>query len=341
MCEGVANQAVDSLICNSLPDASILLGFMGGEPLLNRRVIHSATRYAAKAAQAAGRKIRFSITTNGTLITEEDAKLFSEYPFIVQVSLDGPPEINDEARPLKGGSGSYERVIAGLEMFSRFGRPKTLSCRVTVTPSSGRLLPILEHLISLGFDDVGFSPVLVSPDPKCSFSKLDFDQLLVEMAECALKTSVELAAGRPFPFSNFLTALSEIHKGTHRPYPCGAGATYLSVNTEGILYACHRLVDDPAFEMGDLANGPNYSRRRELLKRSHVDTIEPCRACWARYLCGGGCYHEVSRRGRVACDYIRGWLDVCLASYAELSTECPEMFEKIEDVKIAASEDYA
>jgi uncharacterized protein len=54
--------------------------------------------------------------------------------------------------------------------------------------------------------------------------------------------------------------------------------------------------------------------------------MEPCRSCWARYLCGGGCYHEVERRGRIGCDYIRGWLEFCLAAYAELSAARPDYF---------------
>jgi uncharacterized protein len=59
-----------------------------------------------------------------------------------------------------------------------------------------------------------------------------------------------------------------------------------------------------------------------------VDLAEPCQRCWARYLCGGGCYHEVSRRGRVACDYIRGWLHFCLESYVQLLERRPDYFER-------------
>jgi uncharacterized protein len=52
--------------------------------------------------------------------------------------------------------------------------------------------------------------------------------------------------------------------------------------------------------------------------------MQPCSTCWARYLCGGGCYHEVARRGRPGCDYIRGWLAFCLGAYAELSMIYPQ-----------------
>ena len=53
---------------------------------------------------------------------------------------------------------------------------------------------------------------------------------------------------------------------------------------------------------------------------------EPCRGCWARYLCGGGCHHEVIARGRPACDYIRGWLHWSLGAYARLSAARPDYF---------------
>jgi uncharacterized protein len=57
-----------------------------------------------------------------------------------------------------------------------------------------------------------------------------------------------------------------------------------------------------------------------------VHRQEPCRNCWARYMCGGGCHHEVIHRGRPACNYIRGWLHYCLQAYIRLLERCPEYF---------------
>jgi uncharacterized protein len=151
--------------------------------------------------------------------------------------------------------------------------------------------------------------------------------LLERMVECGEAALREIGAGRRFPFGNFETAMQQINRGTHRPYPCGAGAGYLSANAEGDLYACHRLVDDQAYAMGDVTAGSDHAARARHLAASHVDGMQPCRSCWARYLCGGGCYHEVTRRGRVACDYIRGWLDFCLRGYTELLDARPAYFE--------------
>jgi len=56
------------------------------------------------------------------------------------------------------------------------------------------------------------------------------------------------------------------------------------------------------------------------LRDRHVHRQDPCHRCWARYLCGGGCHHEVIARGRPACDYIRGWLHYCLGAYLRLTS---------------------
>lgn len=326
MTADMARRAVDRLLAEARPGADLVLGFMGGEPLLNRSVVHGAARYAAEAGRTSGHRVRFAITTNLTLLRPEDAALFAELPFTVAVSVDGDQSVNDDLRRMKDGSSSYERVREGMRVLDAHGRPRHLAARVTITPRSGDLLPLLDHLLGLGFDEVGFAPVLVSPDPELAFGEEDFTLFLERMVACGEKALSELEAGRAYPFGNFETALQQIHRGTHRPLPCGGGAAYLSVSAEGDLFTCHRLVDDPAHAMGSVADGSDQAARAAHLARSHVDSMEPCRSCWARYLCGGGCYHEVSRRGRVACDYIRGWLDFCLRAYVDLSARRPEYF---------------
>ncbi|MEQ8967716.1 MAG: radical SAM protein [Azospirillaceae bacterium] len=327
----VAKASIDRLIAESEPGGRITVGFMGGEPLVNRPLVHAATAYAREAAAKAGRRVRFSLTTNATLIEPDDARLFAENDFAVSVSVDGPRALNDRLRPMRSDAGpgpasSYDRMVRGIEVLNRHGRPAHLSARITVTPRTGRLLPVLEHVLGLGFDDAGFAAVLVSPDPSLAFGPAEFDTFLGHMAECGEAAKAALMAGRRFPFTNFETALHEIHRGSHRPYPCGAGAGYLSANAEGGLYACHRLVDDPGYAFGDVHEGSDVAARADHLAAAHVDRQEPCRSCWARYLCGGGCYHEVSRRGRLGCDYIRGWLAFCLSAYAELSQARPDYF---------------
>ncbi len=199
----VAQATVDRLIAESNPGSDLVLGYMGGEPLLNRTLVHETTRYAARAAQEAGRRIRFSITTNATMLRPQDAELFAEFPFTVTVSVDGNREQHNAIRVMNNGSSSYDRLLEGLALLNRYGRPRHLSARVTVTPRTGDLLPVLDHIVSLGFDEVGFASVLVSPNPALAFSKDDFPLFLERMIACGEKALREIVAGRRYPFGNF------------------------------------------------------------------------------------------------------------------------------------------
>ncbi|WP_327733608.1 SPASM domain-containing protein [Streptomyces nojiriensis] len=326
-----AFDAVDRLLAEAAPGADVVVGFMGGEPLLARDLLHEVVAYAERAGAAAGNRVRFALTTNLTTVRPEDARLFADHPFTVTVSLDGDRKGHDALRRAPGGGSAYDRLRAGLDVLARHGRPRHLAARVSVTPLTGRLLDVLEHGIGLGFDEVGFAAVVSAPDPAYEITADAFTGFLDRMVECGEKALRELSAGRAYPFGNFQTAMHQLHRGTHRPYPCGAGAGYLSASADGNLYACHRLVDDPAFAMGSLAEGSDVAARARHLAVRHVDRQEPCSSCWARYLCGGGCYHEVSRRGRPGCEYIRGWLAFCLRAYVELSAAAPEFFRTAAD----------
>ncbi|WP_406365047.1 radical SAM protein [Streptomyces sp. NBC_01546] len=326
MPRATAFAAVDRLLSEAAPGAGVVVGFMGGEPLLARELVHEVVGYATRAGAETGHAVRFALTTNLTTVRPEDAELFAAHPFTVAVSLDGDRAGHDALRTAPGGGSAYDRLRAGLDVLNRHGRPRHLSARVSVTPYTGRLKDVLEHGIGLGFDEVGFAAVVSAPDPAYEIGASAFAGFLEQMTECGEAALAALAAGRPYPFGNFQTAMYELHTGGHRPYPCGAGAGYLSASAEGGLYACHRLVDDPAFRMGSVAGGSDRAARAEHLAARHVDRAEPCRSCWARYLCGGGCYHEVARRGRPGCDYIRGWLAFCLRAYVELTESAPEFF---------------
>jgi uncharacterized protein len=166
--------------------------------------------------------------------------------------------------------------------------------------------------------------MLSSPSAELEMQQGDLEVLLGELIECGRQCEDHIIAGTPYPFANFLDAMREIHRGTHRPYPCGAGASYMGVSAEGGLFACHRFVEDDKGRMGTVANGPDRSKQNAWLAERHVHRQEPCNSCWAKYLCGGGCHHEVIYRGRPACDLIRGWLTFCLQAYVRISDRRPE-----------------
>jgi uncharacterized protein len=322
-----ANEAVDLLLAQAGEGGKATLAFLGGEPLVNRSVVQAVTQRAAELAGRRGIALSFSITTNGTLLNQADAAFFETHGFAVTVSLDGPRETHDRLRPYKSGAGSFDRIMRNLQPLLARQRRMQVSARVTVTPGNLDLRRTLDDFIAAGFRSVGFSPVLSAPDAGSGELRgEDLARMLEGMIDCGRAFEQKLIAGERYPFENMVNAMREIHRGTHRPYPCGAGAGYFGVSADGELAACHRFVGDPEGAMGNLA-AVDRDRQSRWLAERHVHRQAPCTQCWARYLCGGGCHHEVIRRGRPACDYIRGWLHYCLTAYLRLSRQRPDWFE--------------
>lgn len=325
----VARQAVDGLLGGVERGGRASLAFMGGEPLTERALMRRVTEHAAALAAQRGVQLQFALTTNATLLNEDDARFLAAHRFTVTVSLDGEAELQDALRPTLGGTGSHARILARLQALLALQAAGGLqaSARLTVTTRHHDLRASVEHLIGLGFHSVGVSPALHSRDAALALNREHMQGLLAQMTAVAIEAEAHWLRGERYPFSNLLAALQEIHRGTHRPWPCGAGAAYLGVAADGQMTACHRFVGDDSAALGDVQHGADDAARAAWLAPRHVDRQQPCSGCWARYLCGGGCHHEVQQRGRIACDFIRGWLAHCLAAYVRITDARPQWFD--------------
>ena len=103
----------------SVPEVTV--AWQGGEPTMMgveffRRSVELANRYLKP-----GQKAVYTIQTNGTLLDEEWAQFFKEHEFLVGISIDGPREMHDTYRVNKGGRGSFDQVIRGLEHLKAAG----------------------------------------------------------------------------------------------------------------------------------------------------------------------------------------------------------------------------
>jgi uncharacterized protein len=98
----------------SLGIESILIGFHGGEPMMQKKHHFAAMCDTFLNDLSPLCSIGFSIQTNGTLIDNEWISLFEKYKVGVGVSLDGPKHLNDQHRVDHSGRGSYDRVYHGI-----------------------------------------------------------------------------------------------------------------------------------------------------------------------------------------------------------------------------------
>jgi len=98
---------------DTLAPERLVLTFFGGEPLLNMPVLyHLAERLHAACA---GRGVEFliNIITNGLLLSREMVERLNPLGLNgIKITLDGDRDAHNRSRPLRGGQGTFDRIIA-------------------------------------------------------------------------------------------------------------------------------------------------------------------------------------------------------------------------------------
>lgn len=101
---------------------SIHLSLHGGEPLLLGKQVFTNLLDIFEAEISPCCSLTKSVQTNGTFLDKEWLDLFVEREVLVNVSLDGPPEVNDSHRVDHRGRGSYMQTARGLSLLTERAR---------------------------------------------------------------------------------------------------------------------------------------------------------------------------------------------------------------------------
>ena len=108
LAEKAINMYLDT--SNEAPDR--VISFYGGEPLLKIELIKHCVEYVKK--KSIEKKVRFAMTTNGTLLTMDIARFLAENNFEVLISLDGSKNEHNEYRKFANGKGSFDTIMNNL-----------------------------------------------------------------------------------------------------------------------------------------------------------------------------------------------------------------------------------
>lgn len=337
MTEETARESVDFLLREAGKVAHIT--FFGGETLLNFPVLAKTIDYAKRRAAEEGKDVDFSLTTNATLLRPEIIEFIAEHRIGVTISIDGPKEVQDKFRVFNNGSGSYDLVAPKIRELLKRHRSRPIGARVTLTSGNMDVTRIFKHLTEdIGFWEVGFAPVTTAAARGYAISDEGYDRMLGQFRDLAHEFLEASVANRHHGFSNVKETLEELHKGVSKAFPCGAGLGLLGVATDGDVALCHRFAGSDAHKVGTVRDGVDREAQTAFLQKHHIANKTDCSVCWARPLCSGGCYHEAhTRYGDTAhanlhyCEWIRGWTEVCLEIYGELSVRNPAFFAQFED----------
>lgn len=330
MPETVAQAGIDLLLARSGRLKTVNVSFFGGEPFLNFPLIQAATLYAEAQALARGKAVRFSAVTNGTPLTPEMIDFVKAHHIQVQVSMDGPAAVHDANRPFRAGAGSYESVCRGSALLKTAQRHPT--ARATAAHGNLDAPAVLAHLQSLGFGSVHVEPALWNSGAG-TMNDEDVAALMRQEEEIAARIVAGIDAGEVHEYHALTRLIRETRViKERRRYFCGAGRGLLCLSAEGKFYPCHRFAGQEPFCLGTLQTGLD-DRKRQPFRLLHVDARPGCRECWARYLCGGGCWdHANSAHGELAmpdetksCRIMRRRLELAMAVNAILKeSRAPE-----------------
>jgi len=322
-----ARKAVRYLLDNSADQKYVTLIFFGGEPLLNMPAIRAATSEAISYGGEIGKKVRFSLTTNGTLLDAEIVKFLHHHRVSVAVSMDGPPHIHDRNRPDESGKGTYAGIVSRLKILLK-NSPVPVAARVTLEPDQwDEVVEVFDHLTGLGFHEVGIAPV--SPVSKSLLPSDGQEAALLSGFKSLARRFVSHAGkGHVMPFSNILDLLGRIHLGQTKPISCGAGFGYMAMDARGRFFPCHRMAGQEEYCSGSLGTGIDSDRISSCLGTLNKGRHKSCSKCWARTLCAGGCHYENHLRENqlglprgTSCRFIRSWLDLGMKTYAALRAD--------------------
>lgn len=281
--------AIDFLLNNSGDRVNLELDFFGGEPLMNFDVVKQIVAYARSKEKEYNKNFRFTITTNGMLLTDDKIDFINKEMSNVVLSIDGRKEVNDRLRVRVDGSGCYDKILEGYKNLVSKRGDKDYYVRGTYTKYNLDFSNDVIHLYDLGFDQVSVEPVMADENMPYAITDEDVDTISQEYELLAEKLENIRKDGGFCNFFHFMLDLDQGPCAIKRLRGCGSGNEYVAITPDGDIYPCHQFVGIPEFKMGNLEEGTFDNGIKERFAKTHVYAKEDCKKCWAKFYCSGGC----------------------------------------------------
>lgn len=293
MAEATVDKSLDFAFRAAAGAPRVALHFGSGEPVIEFRQLRALVDKALRRAAETGQTVGFELTTNATLVTPEIARFFADHPFNIRVSCDGPSAIHDRFRPMANGRGSYALVERGLGHLL-----DALPDRVTVNSvicSGTRLIDLWQWAKGLGVRHYHAIKVGSGKGDDAALAARDLADFIEDNEAIADEIFETLARGeRPIDYQ----PMTKVVRRLLLPQPvtrfCGVAASYVGIAADGAIYPCFRHLGLKEYRLGDVESGVDDGRRRDYRRNeaADVDSRPICSSCWARYICGGGCYAD-------------------------------------------------
>jgi uncharacterized protein len=260
---------------------SLALDWFGGEPLLCIDFIISLQKRIASIAARHNRAAKFSMTTNGYLLTPTACDTLIACGIgSFQVTLDGPREVHDARRFLHGNKPSFDVIVENLQhAVSRVDVNLRVNVDQTNANSVERLLDELLSLDLTAFHSVTFKAVLPAggcDDRSVAYSIPEFAPFSTRLVQRALELG--------FP--------AYIEPDKVQEFCSVDLPQQWIIGPDRNVYKCADSFDQEKEPVGRLADDGSMSLGRggiELWQSKPIFDDPRCRMCVYLPQCMGGC----------------------------------------------------
>lgn len=293
-----ARAAIDLVAANAglLGSSKFGVGFHGGgEPSVAWGLLTRCVEHAEAKAEATGLDCEIYAATNGLLSPAKREYILQHFA-TVNVSLDGPQDIQDYNRPRTDGSGSYGDVAETLHFFDE--HELRYSLRATVTAGTvHRMTEIVERLSeAFRFDSIQLEPAWLCGRCLTTGETPPEDARFVEEYLRAADRGRELGIAVSYSGARVDTLTSRF---------CAAPGDGFSVLPEGVATSCFEItdLDDPRaaiFHYGGFDTSSGSFRfdaeRLRALRTLSVEGLPFCGDCFCKWHCAGDCLAKALER---------------------------------------------
>lgn len=292
---GIIEAVLDLIIQNALfyNVKTPRLNLFGGEPTLAwDELIFTIDRFKKKC-HAHDLDGRITLITNGVVKINKLSKIIDDLTFI-SLSFDGPQAINDRQRGLPGGKSSTGIIAKTASFLLKERGSKSFAIRTTVMPENVKFLTDIHRYFSSTIPGVmiRYEPVFLNgrakQDGKAGIS-LDIEEFGNALLAC-----LELPNSNPL--QNSIFTVDAMAPGAF----CSACGLNLYILPNGKVFSCYRNdftstsnAPHSPFSLGRFNPDLNMieidQEKLHRLQELHIDKVEACKGCFARYSCRGGC----------------------------------------------------
>lgn len=313
----------------------VTVAWQGGEPtLMGLDFFRKAVALVDKHRRP-GQRVEQTFQTNGVALDDEWCAFLEANNFLVGLSVDGPRELHDTYRVTRGGKGTFDLVMKGLDRLRAHRVEFNILCTVnTANQAHGRrvyqffrdelgatwiqFIPIVERATAETLDiaNLGWS---ANPRGKRllytqtgtlvtnrSVGAKQYGQFLVDVFEEWVRRDVGKVYVQLFDVT--LEACFGRYKLCIHAPTCGYGP---ALEYNGDLYACDHFVE-PRFRLGNIHETHMLEMVASTAQRKFGDDkrdtlTRQCQQCEVRAFCNGGCPKDrfvLSRDGEPGHNYL-------------------------------------